>query len=305
MKKIKKENRKIILKLVPLLFLLSSLPVLAQPPHEFAVFAGLGFPKYHCQPPVKGGQSTTGFGGVIGGSFTGFTNDNIGFHIGAGLSLYRVEATVDKIDIYTPDLIDANGRRYNLSTDLKNYTESHRTLLLTIPLMAQFQTGQGMTWSRNSNMNHAFYMLAGLKLNVLLNSDYEITVDSLINKAYYPELDNKAETQRFAGFGHFKGKSANWNFDFAVLTTFALEAGGKWQIADNLYLYTGLFFDYGLNDPTKKNRKPTTDYIDPSLENFQLLKFSNRIHPLIFGLKVRLAFTKGGKSMMACPAFGR
>jgi hypothetical protein len=70
-----------------------------------------------------------------------------------------------------------------------------------------------------------------------------------------------------------------------------------------MFLYTGMFFDYGLNDPTKKNRKSPSDYTDPTINDMQLLQFSDRIHLFTFGIKLRLAFAKGAGSPMACPAF--
>jgi hypothetical protein len=324
MKKVKKESRRISLKLIALLFVLSSVQVLAQPPHEFAVFGGVGFPKYQCKltTPVPHsydsetsnlysagawGLFSSGLGGTIGGSFTGFTSDNIGFHVGLGLGLYRLEARVDSIKAGTYGHTDYkdNNRPYDLFSTFYDYTESHRTFFLTIPVMVQFQTGgQQSTWGRKSTMGHAFYAMAGFKLNVLLNNDYNSGVEWLDNLAHYTDLDNWAGTQEFVGYGHFRGKTADWKFDFSIVGTLALEAGGKWQMTDNLYLYTGFFFDYGLNDPTRKSRKSAEEFIYPEdLTDVQLLEFSERIHPMMFGLKLRMAFTRGASTQMACPAF--
>jgi hypothetical protein len=304
MKNIMRASKKLSLRLITALFLLSSLQAFAQPPHEFAVFGGLGFPRF---TPAKQGIFSSGLGGDLGGSFTGFVNDNVGFHVGLGISFYRIEAGADSIYTLTEGHWDTNHREYDLHSWLKNYNESHRMVFLSIPLMLQFQTtpGGGGGWNRRTVSGHAFYALTGLKLNVLINNDYTTEVEELYNLAYYPALNNWGDTQRFAGYGIFKGKSADWKFDFSVLTLFTIEAGGKWQIADNLYLYTGLFLDYGLNDPTKKNRAPSSEYIFPaSLNNFQLIEYSDRIHLLNFGIKLRFAFTSGkSNSQMSCPAF--
>jgi hypothetical protein len=68
--------------------------------------------------------------------------------------------------------------------------------------------------------------------------------------------------------------------------------GMKWRIADNMYLYTGAYIDYGLNDPAKNNRIPTSDYIFPDYQELELLKFAEQTNLMTIGIKLRLAFTQ-------------
>jgi hypothetical protein len=170
-------------------------------------------------------------------------------------------------------------------------------------MMIQFQTMQSQTssWrSRKSEAKQGFYAMGGVKLNVLLSNTYETKVRLLDNWAYYPEYNNWANTQTFAKLGKFRGKNAKGDFGFmhAIL---ALEAGMKWRIAENMFLYTGGYLEYGLNDPAKDNRIPTGDYIFPESE-LGLLEFSDQTNLMAVGIKLRLAFTRY-RDQLSCPQF--
>jgi hypothetical protein len=147
--------------------------------------------------------------------------------------------------------------------------------------------------------------MGGFKLNVLVNNTYETTVEKISNAAYYPDLDNWAATQEFAGFGTFKNKnSGGGSFDFDVLAMLALEAGVKWRLNDEVFLYTGAYFDYGLNDPTKDVRTPISDYDYSNPEKnppqIELLTVADRVNLMTIGIKLRLAFIRNS-SPYDCP----
>jgi hypothetical protein len=168
--------------------------------------------------------------------------------------------------------------------------------------MFQFQSRQNQSWSRKADLAQGFYAMLGVKLNILLSNTYESKVTTFYNVAHNLDQDNWADTQEFAGLGRFKGKSSNGDFGF-VQALFSFEAGMKWRIADNMYLYTGAFLDYGLNDPSKNNREPIDEYISPkSLEDLALLNFSSDTHLMTIGIKLRLAFIKYF-NQLSCPQF--
>jgi len=85
----------------------------------------------------------------------------------------------------------------------------------------------------------------------------------------------------------------------------ALEAGMKWNIADNLSLYTGAFFDYGLNNVVKGGKQAFINYTAKDAENFttnsvlssytdnsKSSTFTNKANMMAVGIKVRLALVR-------------
>ena len=317
MNKRTKKNEILSIKLIAILFALSALQVSAKTPYEFSVHAAGGYsffshrlstetvptPKNNVHQKSVNGVSSSGSAGDFGIGFTGFITSQIGLHVGLGVGVYNIGLKVDSLKTYTTDLVDANIRRYNLYTSLYDYRETHRTFTLTVPMMIQFQTMETQTasWrSRRSESKQGFYAMTGVKLNILLSNTYESKVATLENTAYYTELNNWAATQTFANLGKFKGKDAKGDFGF-IQAMFALEAGMKWRIAESMFLYTGAYMEYGLNDPTKDNRISTGDYIFPDQE-LALLEYAERANVMMIGIRVRLAFIRH-LDQLSCPQF--
>jgi len=153
--------------------------------------------------------------------------------------------------------------------------------------------------------------MAGLKVNIILKNTHEMTISEVKNFGYFPDIDNWVGTQRFAGFGTANCKnSGSGNLDFDVMAMLALEGGMKWRIDDAVFLYTGVYFDYGLNDPTKDARKSMESYNiyskmkstagDIDIKDLPLISVSDRVNLMTIGIKLRLAFVKNS-SPYDCP----
>jgi hypothetical protein len=169
--------------------------------------------------------------------------------------------------------------------------------------MLQFQTMESQTssWrSRRSEVKQGFYAMTGVKLNILLSNTYESKVATLFNAEHFLDIYNWGASQEFANLGKFRGKNAKGDFGF-IHAILALEAGMKWRIATNMFLYTGAYLEYGLNDPAKDNRISTGDYIFPEQE-LGLLEFADQTNLMAVGVKLRLAFTKS-RNQLSCPQF--
>jgi len=298
MKKVvsKKRNSAIILFLI--FFALSSLQLLAQKaPQEFTVHAAGGIATYAFQPTVKG--PSLGYNSDFGLGFTGFFNRQLGVHVGAGFGFFNVKSKVATLKTVTTGLVDQiNNLDYDLYTTLSGYTETHKSLYINIPVMFVFQTQQRQYWSWKQSPKASFYAMGGLKLLFLFNNQYDVGVESIYNAAYYTKLKNWAATQQFFGLGNFnnnnKGYSSSGKMDFGIMATFTVELGVKWRIDNNIAIYTGAFFDCGLNDPIKGNRRSYEEFIyeDNLKDNLTIMKFANRSNLMTVGIKVRLAFSK-------------
>ena len=336
MNKMQRKNRNLSVKLMALLFAMSALQVSAKNPYELSIYGGGGYsfcsyrlssnttfyPGFDGEqllqgeyfPPSAGlyavkGVSSNGGGGDLGVGFTGFMTPYIALHVGIGLGISNLNVKVDSLKTATFDLDDKNNPyKYDLYSILSDYREKRRTFSLSIPLMLQFQTIENPSgWGRRTNLSHGFYLKAGFKLNILLSNAYEMSIKDITNSGYYPNMENWVGSQKFAGFGNFKfnnTKKENIGFFQAIL---ALEAGMKWSISNDMFVYTGAYFDYGLNDPAKNNRQPTSDFTlekfkelesnnkntsQVDLQDFTLLDFAEKSHLMTIGLKVSLAFIR-------------
>jgi hypothetical protein len=308
MKNLTKENRNFLQKIGTMLFIISAISVSVsaqrqqKAPDEFSIFGGADYSFMYYQSPLSGAQnlSSKGFGANLGASFTAFAGKYVGFHIGLGFSMYQVETRVDSFTFVTPHFDDApnlfgNDQPYDLYTNLSGYYEKHSVYFLSIPVMIQFQTMPKNLQRGGSNAS--FYAMTGVKVNIPIKRQYEVEVKELRNMAYFTQLGNWAGTQEFAGLGRFKGNISNGIFK-NIMFVFTVEAGLKWHPSDKTILYVGAYFDCGLNDPTKKYRKPAGDYILPErLTSLTLLEFYDNNYLMGVGIKLRLAFINPAKCL--------
>jgi hypothetical protein len=268
--------------------------------HEVSIYGGGGL-SFAVFPYSISKSSSFGFHGCGGIGFTAFFNPQWGFHTGLGFGMNHLKINVDEIknlihigknDLNTSELPGyEEGFDRELHTTLSGYHEIHKTMFLNIPVMLQFQTKQKQHLNWKKGQRSGFYAMAGLNFLLLLNNKYDVEVQNLNNLAYYPEIDNWAGSQQFMGLGTFPGNSKEGSFNVGVLAMFAFETGIKWRVGKKTYLYTGAYFDCGLHDPTKKYRHSPGDYTTPeSIDDINLLAFSNRINHMAAGIKLRLAF---------------
>ena len=291
-----------------ILFTISALSVSAKTPNEFGIYGAGGYTFFY-QSKLNDvhGVSSGGFGGDLGVSFTGFFTEQFGFHIGLGVGIYNVKNVVDSFAFVTPDygyelnpLVEGEKHYYDLYTGLYGYSEKHTMFFITIPLMLQFQTPHRL----RSSVERGFYASAGVKLNYLINTQYDVGVETFKNVAHFKEIDNWGGTQEFAGFGRFKGNTSSGKLG-NFIPLLSLETGIKWCFPHRFILYTGVFFEYGLNDLTKNDRDDFNNYTSKNdFETLSLLKFSDKTNIMSAGIKLRLAFVnnKTGHELL-CPKF--
>jgi len=227
------------------------------------------------------------------------THQSWGIHVGLGLGLYNAKAKLNnaKEEIVTANLRDPDGDRFNLFTTLSGYEETQTAMFLNIPVMAQF------------NIN-SIYVMGGIKTGIPLNGKYKSNVVNLSNKAQYIGLGNVTATApEFVGFGEFKDQKYDGDIDLGVNVALALEAGMNWSIGDNLLLYGGIYFDYGLNNISKDEKlkfidysagtssKPESSFIANSVlssyaNDRTSIAFTDKVNTMAVGIKLRLAFRR-------------
>ena len=271
-------------KLTTVLIVMSSLHMSAQRPSgELSVFGGWGLSALQFET-LSTHKFTDGVGQYLGAGFTFFFDRQLAIHVGGEYGQFEISAKANELRTLTAGLTNVHGQRFDLYTTLHDYEEYHETRCLSIPVLLQLQT------KRASNSKTGFYALGGIKINIPLSftSDYNSSVQSLHNVAYYPDFD----LWTTAGFGHTEGRTQSESFDIDPFVMATLEMGLKLRISEDVFLYMGAFFDYGLNDPARNTRTSLSNYTAPeSLPDLTLLAFADRINIAAMGVKIRLTFT--------------
>ena len=166
--------------------------------------------------------------------------------------------------------------------------------LLSTPIMAAFQTGD----------YNKFYLLAGVKIGLPIGDSR--STGTYVNRGYFPDKDNWAVDQAFMGFGRFEDLESKSKIDYTISVLAALEVGMKWYTGSNWSIYSGLYGEYGLNNiVNQKNKSNFITYesfvndgtaantvLRSSYQNEagETVVFTNNVHPLAIGLRIRIAF---------------
>lgn len=282
------------------LFVFSTLRVSAQKSSvEFSIHTGGGFETFVFRPHIS--SSSLGYGGDIGIGFTGFFSPNWGIYFGAGFHMNNIQSGIDSIKYTSPLILmqdDAgNNMYYKLHSTLFEYTEIQQTMGVIVPVMLQFQTKQDnrFHWKKSRKVN--FYLMFGAKLHFLFNSKYNTAVSKLNNWAEFPDFGNEIAIQEHIGLGEFdvsNSSSSTGKLDFGFMTSVAIETGVKWRVDRRVYLYTGFYFDCGINDPFKDKRVDHSNFTrEDQLQDLTLMKFADGMHLLAVGIKLRVGFWRG------------
>ncbi len=271
-----------------------------QSKHEFSVSGGLGLSTLKFD--VNNGDHKSKIGGSISLGYGYFINDNWSINTGLEITNYNSDAN---LNTFTDSFkaTDTEGE-FTFNTSAANYKEEQRSVFLNIPVMGQFQTPV--------MDNHKFYIAAGGKIGIPVSSSYKTSGASFGTSGTFTDGGGSVtiDDQKGLGFYKFTGKKVDEDLKLKTAFMLSLETGMKWQLPSAMSLYTGVYFDYGLNDirNSDKNLKFMT-YQSPDqgilaedfklnsvlqsqyTENGQTRSMTDKVVPMALGLKVRLAFS--------------
>ena len=287
-----------ILKNLTMLIILAILKITvvsAQFNHEFSAYVGSGLSTLTYQPSL--GDRSGGMGADFGVGYTIFSvrervtgtekifRELWGIYTGLGIAMYNASTSLDNMKTVSKNLNDGDAfyPNFDLHTTLNIYKETQQTVYLNIPVMALFQIEQ-------------IYAMGGVKVGIPINGKYSSKDARLTNEGFYPDLENSATDQEFAGYGTFRGKNFEGNLEPGATVMLALEAGYKWHIADNLSIYTGFYFDCGLNNTIKDYTRTFIKYSNNHPADFTtnsvLTTFTDKTKLIAAGIKLRFAMEK-------------
>jgi hypothetical protein len=264
--------------------------VLKKTPNEISLHLGGGLTSvnYQFAPDVS---SFNGYNLDFGAGYTYFFNEVLGIYIGGGMSLYNAQKHAD-IKMLTSGMTDKNGYQFDLHTRFA-CNEVHNITFFNIPVMLLFQQKPRIEELRRSlhKQRSVFYVMGGIKVAIPFKDDYVSDIPKINNLAYYPDMNNWAGTQRFAGLDTFDGRTSVGNLGIVTSWMLALEAGMKTRLNDNFSLYTGVYCDFVLNSVIGSARMPVRNFIAVDhLTDFTLMSFSDRMNIMAAGIRVRLAY---------------
>ena len=260
--------------------------------HEVNAFFGVGTSSFGYD--LTSGRSSTLSGGNFGVGYTYFLSEYFG--VGTGLELASYNSKLKKASFNNAifGLTDeSDGEMYDFHSEITNYNEKQSARLLQIPLLLKYQ-GEG---------KHRFYAAAGGRVGIPIDNTYKSTAN-INNKGYFRGAENEAKTQRFMGFGQYDNYSSKGELSLKTVCIASLETGVKWMLSNKISLYTGVYFDYGLNDIIDEDRmQSVVDHIAPGDFNIRSLSsssttygtastpFTEKVVPYAIGIKFSLAFS--------------
>jgi hypothetical protein len=182
-----------------------------------------------------------------------------------------------------------------LRADYAGYKEKQRALLFQIPVMLQFQAPLDKQF---------FYARAGVKLGFPVSATYNQSSVSIITAGYSDYSGLLYERMPNHGFDTYKSTKSSSDLDLGMACMFSLESGIKWKLSEKNTLYTGIYFDYGLNNRKESKQELLAyDATSPTVYQYNSFLHSHsenkplvdKVAPLAIGIQLKLTFGKGKK----------
>ncbi len=269
--------------------------------HEVSVYGGGGLSTLDYK--VRLGHKSRGAGGEFGVGYSYKLSNVVRVNTGVELALYAGKLRQYNFNYNQTGVIDnygtnPSGYEYEYYSSVKNYEEKNTSMFVNIPVMAQF-----------SLLEDKVYLAGGIKIGIPVSGKAKSTTNKFVNNAYFPELDNWADNQEFMSLGTFQNGSYESDYDLKMAYILSLEAGYKWKLNEGMSLYTGAYFDYGLNNIQDNSGKSfvnlnknangvdfTTESMlnsnymlgDKDLGDVRNESFTRKIKVMALGVKVRL-----------------
>jgi hypothetical protein len=268
----------------------------AQQKHEFSIYGGGGLSTLNYKLNNVNSDKVKLKAGIVAGvGYTFFINSQWGITTGAEYTTYKSKSESYSI-LDTQAAVDDYDDNFDYIIFQKDRTEDQEVSYVNIPLMVQFQAQEGT----------GFYAALGGKIGLPMNGKYKYKYNGLTASGYYPSLNVLYEDLEYRGFGKFEGKSGKNDLDFKTAFILSAETGMKLSLGKKLFLYTGVYADYGLNDivKDKKNKKllPYNNENPLNPNNNSMLNseytyywnkkpFAGKVIPLAVGIKLKVSFS--------------
>jgi len=262
--------------------------------HELSIVGQGGFLTFY--PEMNAGGFDYQFGGGVGINYHFFFSDVFAIGTGVDISLHQFDM---KMDPYSNSYTAHDGTEtFDFNYTIHNHKERLSTFFLNIPLMFQWQYPL-------FHDDHYTYFSIGGKVGIPLKSTHKMYSSNFTTSGYYPQYELLVEEPKDLGFGTFARNEQEQDIDLNIAYVASAEAGMKWSLGYYLSLYTGIYFEYGLNDIKKEstdkalllyNASNPSDYKLNSMweskyiDNAGGKTIVQKVRPASLGIKVRFTF---------------
>lgn len=264
----------------------------SQGKHEYSAALGGGLSSL--QYSVDFGDRTSQMGGSFSLGYGYNFNQEFSLQTGVELSIYQSKVEMNQFNSIQLGLRDADDHNLSYKSAVSGYEEKQSAMYINIPVMVRYQT----------NGKTKFYGALGPKIGIPISGKYKGSGATFVNKGYFPDFNNTLDAPTHMGFGTFKDKDVDESLDYKVAIMLSAEAGLKWELSSGKAIYTGIYFDYGLNDIIKDSRDQSfvvynktnpTEFTNNSVlnssydNNGKLQKFTSKVAPMAVGIKVHFS----------------
>ncbi len=262
-----------------LLFLISA-SAMAQLRHELSINGGGGFSTLHYTYP--GTDYSMGLGGKFGLGYHLSFSPQWSVRSGLEMAFYNAETTASSLsntNLMTSDL-DAN---LDFTYTYTGYKEHVSATFLSIPLMMEFQL----------QPTSSFYAAMGVKIAIPITASAKET-GTLSTTAYSPTLNIPYSDEPSLGLYTNRKVDEKAEPKFNTVFMLAAEAGYKWNLAERWGLYTGVYFDWSINQIGQNAAQNTIVSYTPStpahLAYSSLVDMAETVRPWSLGITVRFNY---------------
>ncbi|MDR1974866.1 MAG: hypothetical protein LBQ31_09420 [Bacteroidales bacterium] len=283
------------------LLLCALLPFFLCAQHEVSLDGGGGISMMLYRSSAGKKQINIGYSGGFSYSFFS-QNRTVAFRTGLEITSYQAALQLNSMkDAY--DTRDQDGEPINFRYTINDYSENISALYLQVPLFLQF-----MNRGNDAVSKHRFYTNVGFKVGIPVRAELNVSSMNMTSSGYYYNYENEIFMPAFMGYGNFDvGGTTASKIKLNVSILANVELGMRWHLYNNaLFLYTGLYCDYGLNNivpAASNNSNSTGDHLinynpeDPTAFTSNSLLFAKdedgarmvkRIAPLAAGLRIRI-----------------
>lgn len=244
------------------------------PIYQQIIFAGSGGMSWLYYNPKIGNSHINGTGNIgieYGVWFTKNWGIRMGLHIdyfSGGINAPSIQGTTVNIPNDT------------LKYSYTNYKEKNQILLLSIPLMAQYEYA--------FTPKVSVYTALGFKLGIPLFTETHIT-GNLLGTTVAPLGANPDVI--ISAFD--KKVDVKQTLNFSSVAMVAIEIGLKYPLKNKWNLYTGLYCDYGLNSMSQGNTSLVSHKFNNPYELiYRSMASASKLHPLMFGISIKISKDK-------------
>ncbi|MDR2026196.1 MAG: hypothetical protein LBQ01_01390, partial [Prevotellaceae bacterium] len=213
-------------------------------------------------------------------------NPSLGITAGVEMSTYTAEASFGSI---SKEYEEGTGRdRLKFLYSLKDFRETQNVTVFSVPVTARYSLplGHGST---------GFYASGGFKFGFPVTAKADISPGTAMTSGYYyHEGVGYVNLPQHGFLNNVKLPDVSADTDLGFSAALTLETGLRFTLTGKIDLYTGLYFDYGLNSIQRTDSRHLLEYDASNESAFRYSSVLNtaltdKINLLNVGLKVRIS----------------